>query len=451
VSRLPVENPRGPLLLKKSGYRNRIVSLTTQFGRNPAQLAQMQRTMQLQHAQQQMRRDPSEMNGNGQRPHTPSGADHAPSPSKRQRLDGSVQFNGQPGMPNGRPPHGLPGQPEIVANQLLMNNGINPANLSESQFQSFQQQNPSVQHKSIQLYAQNLAKSQHESMSKVSVMSDSGSPMMPGMDLNPGSEYYNQSPAAMAQMRQGVPTGPGGAPTGPGNHALQDYQMQLMLLEQQNKKRLLMARQEQDNGQPIMTGGAGFPPGMSPQGSRGGPSPGPGDQARRGTPKMNQPGMPGSPLPDGSMRGSPAAMNFNSMNPDMYPQMNGAPGMRPPSSNPAFNGQFNPQQMDALQRSGGQRMPNGAWQQVPQGPQGPAQMLQQQQNPQQPPPPQMGTPQQRNDMPPPQAPPQGAAANGRTGSPTPPTPQPANKANPKKKGEAKDRKVSLCIIQRFES
>ena len=27
---------------------------------------------------------------------------------------------------------------------------------------------------------------------------------------------------------------------------LQDYQMQLMLLEQQNKKRLLMARQEQD-------------------------------------------------------------------------------------------------------------------------------------------------------------------------------------------------------------
>jgi hypothetical protein len=28
-------------------------------------------------------------------------------------------------------------------------------------------------------------------------------------------------------------------------HALQDYQMQLMLLEQQNKKRLLMARQKQ--------------------------------------------------------------------------------------------------------------------------------------------------------------------------------------------------------------
>jgi hypothetical protein len=34
------------------------------------------------------------------------------------------------------------------------------------------------------------------------------------------------------------------------NHALQDYQMQLMLLEQQNKKRLLMARQEQDTVDP---------------------------------------------------------------------------------------------------------------------------------------------------------------------------------------------------------
>ncbi|QDS74737.1 hypothetical protein FKW77_000977 [Venturia effusa] len=32
-----------------------------------------------------------------------------------------------------------------------------------------------------------------------------------------------------------------------GNHALYDYQMQLMLLEHQNKKRLLMVRQEQDN------------------------------------------------------------------------------------------------------------------------------------------------------------------------------------------------------------
>ena len=38
--------------------------------------------------------------------------------------------------------------------------------------------------------------------------------------------------------------------------ALQDYQMQMMLLEQQNKKRLLMARQEQD--------GSGYPSRLLP-------------------------------------------------------------------------------------------------------------------------------------------------------------------------------------------
>lgn len=36
------------------------------------------------------------------------------------------------------------------------------------------------------------------------------------------------------------------SPTPKSNHALQDYQMQLMLLEQQNKKRLMMARHEQN-------------------------------------------------------------------------------------------------------------------------------------------------------------------------------------------------------------
>jgi hypothetical protein len=49
------------------------------------------------------------------------------------------------------------------------------------------------------------------------------------------------------------------APTSPistGNHALQDYQMQLMLLEQGNKKRLMMARQEQDNMMGMLNNGS---------------------------------------------------------------------------------------------------------------------------------------------------------------------------------------------------
>ena len=212
------------------------------------QMRQQQQQQQMMNAQ--MRRDPSEMNG--QRPRTPSGADHAPSPSKRQRLDG-VPFNSGQMMPNGRPmPPGMPGQqmmhnndPQAQhANQLLMNNGINPGNLSEAQFASFQQQNPSVQQKSIQVYAQNMTKHQRGGMEKAGGMSDAGSPMMPpGMELNP--DFFAGNPAAAQQMRGGML--PNGAPNASGgNHALQDYQMQLMLLEQQNKKRLLMARQEQD-------------------------------------------------------------------------------------------------------------------------------------------------------------------------------------------------------------
>ena len=55
-------------------------------------------------------------------------------------------------------------------------------------------------------------------------------------------------------VRGGQPTGqPGG-----GSHALQDYQMQLMLLDQQNKKRLYMSRQEQDSM--TLSGREGAPP-----------------------------------------------------------------------------------------------------------------------------------------------------------------------------------------------
>lgn len=410
--------------------------------RTPQQLQHFRQQQQHQMLQQNMRRDPSNLDVNGQRPHTPSAGDHAPSPSKRQRIDGAP-FNQQM-IPNGRgPPPGMPGQmmgggdqQSQHANQLLLNNGINPANLSDSQFQSFQQQVPSVQHKSIQVYAKNLAKNQRDSMP--GAMSDQESPLMgQNMELA-GPEFYGANPTQM-QMRGGgmPPGGPGGAG---GNHALQDYQMQLMLLEQQNKKRLAMARHEQDtitrpDGQPGMPAAPGYAPGMSPSGSRGGPSPGP--EIRRGTPKMHQQGLPGSPMPDGSVRGSPAAMNFNGMNPDVYAQMNN--GMRqPPSSNPAFNGQFNPQQMEAMQRAqNGVRMPNGNWQP---GSQGQTPMIQQPQ-PQQPS--QMGTPQQRNDMPPPQGVPTGAASNGRPGSPAaPPTPQQANKPNPKKKNDKKREVIS---------
>ena len=410
---------------------------------------QMAKTQQMM----QMRRDPSDVDINGRRPRTPSSADNAPSPSKRPRLENvppQIIANGRGPSQQGFPGQMMDANQAVHANNMLIQGGINPVTLSDNQFAAFQQQNPSIQQKSIQVYAQNLAKDQQrQSMSKQG-MQGHGSPIMQsGLELGGSGvpEFLNN--AAALQMGRG---GPNGTPAG-GNHALQDYQMQLMLLEQQNKKRLLMARQEQDtggrpDGQPGMPGAAGFAPGMSPSGSRSGPSPGPNDQMR-GTPKMVKAGLPGSPMPDGSMpqtRGSPAAMNFvNGMPPELYQQqakaMNEANGsnMRPPSSHPSYNGQmFNPQQMDQMGRMQPSRIP-GNW---PQGPPGQVPMMQQPPQAQQPA--QMGTPQPRNDMPPPQAVP---AANGRPNSPNqpaaPPTPNQSKAANPKGKKEREPRKVGL--------
>ncbi|CZT41636.1 related to Som1 protein [Rhynchosporium secalis] len=427
--------------------------------------------------QQQMQRDPSEGN-NQQRPQSPGSADNAPSPSKRPRIDGTP-FNPQQ-MPNGRAQAG--GMPQQVGDtgpsnaihtaHVQLANGIEPNNLTAQQFQNMPGGGPNTQQK-LAGYQANLAQQQAGQMPGVRPMpnpngpQNQGSPMMAqGQDGAAIANYYNpQDPNRM----QG---GPGGAPGGGGgNHALQDYQMQLMLLEQQNKKRLMMARQEQDNMMPRTEGGQGgpgpvgpngqpFQQGTSPQGPRSVNSPNPGDQMKRGTPHMNNAGMP-SPLPEGQSRGSPSAgMNFNlpggqmdqgmnqqyfkmnGMDPNMAGNMAGVMpnGMRPPSSHPGgFNGQMTPQQIamarqqqqQQAQQNWGQAGPNGQMMPQPNQGGGPQQT--------------MGTPQQRA-MPPPSAPAVNPAANGRTQppspqqNPAPPTPSQTNKANPKKKAEAKDNK-----------
>ncbi|KAL3432469.1 hypothetical protein BDV09DRAFT_205883 [Aspergillus tetrazonus] len=422
-----------------------------------AQLQQKSQQMQMM----QMQREHSDIDMNGHRPPSPSSAENAPSPSKRPRLEGGP-MNGQQLAPNGRGQgQAMPGQ----QNPMLIQNGLTPRAMNPNQFGAFQQSGPAAQPKPIQVYAQNLAL--HHSRS---AMNNQGMPnglMNPGVmpnqaDLVPMSdgqgmyqmnngEFYPNG--QMAQVRPGAQT-PGGQH---GNHALQDYQMQLMLLEQQNKRRLMMARQEQDSmtrgpdGQPL-PGQQGqqqpgqMPPGTSPQGSRTGASPIPNDQMKRNTPKLNQSGLPNSPnAPDAMMqgRGSPASMNFTGqLPPEMAGQfyiktmqegMQGANGMRPPSSNPAFSG---PQMGQPVQAGTANRMPNGGWQQQPGG---------QPVVPQQSPiiqPPTTGTPQSVNSMPPPQPPTANAGRqpppSPQTGNAAPPTPQPASKAAPKKK-ETKDR------------
>jgi len=459
----------------------------TAMANNNPQAVQM-----MQQKQNQMQRDASGMDGDRQRPSSPGSTDNAQSPSKRPRL-GEGPFN--PNAPGGmRPVGGMPGQPGAglppniqAASQLLMQNGINPQQLSPAQLQSFSQQTPASQQKSIQTYSQNLGQHQsqqmpNKQMPNAGMPQGQGSPMMAqGADGTNLNAYYNADMGGPGGMRPG----PAGAPApGGSNHALQDYQMQLMLLEQQNKKRLMMARQEQDNmgGMPRGDGPNPGPgangqmmPEASPQaGGRSGASPNPAEQMKRGTPQMGSNGM-GSPLPDGAQsRGSPNPMTFmgndvnQTLNPQFFKEMNNGNmvanghinGMRPPSSHPGqqgqqgqFNGQVNPQMMGAA----GNR-PGAAGQQVqwpqggPNGNQMPQQGPQAQGQVQ-------GTPQQRNSMPPPSGPAAAASnANSRTtASPqqTPSsTPSQANKPAPKKKETKAKSKVSysgppLFLLQRF--
>ncbi|XDG04661.1 hypothetical protein ABKA04_004276 [Annulohypoxylon sp. FPYF3050] len=438
---------------------------------NPQALHMMQ-----QAKQNQMQRDGSNMDGNQNRPGSPGGAENAPSPSKRPRLDGSGPFNPQQGgmMPNGqRPQQGIPGQQvgngprsAAIAQHMLSTNGIDPANLSPQQFQNFQTQPANTQAKSIQTYNQSLQQHHGQQMPNKQMPNPAGpqgqgSPMLQqGPDSSQIGAYYN------AEMgNPGMRAGPNGGAPGQGgsNHALQDYQMQLMLLEQQNKKRLMMARQEQDSmgGMPRGDGPGPGGPGpngqpfqdTSPQGARTGASPNPAEQQMKGrTPQMNPTGIP-SPMAEGAQsRGSPNPMGFglpngidpNNMQPHFFKGINGMDGnmvaaqmnggMRPPSShpNPPFNGQMNPQLMRQGQGApGGPPMqwqgPNGNAMGPQGGPQGPPGQVQ-------------GTPQQRA-MPPPSAPaPTNNAAAGRpqTSSPqqntaAPPTPQQSNKTVNKKK------------------
>ena len=426
-----------------------------------------------------MQRDPSSMEGNRDRPSSPASGENAPSP-KRQRTDSGVPFNpNQAGamMPNGRPgpgmpPQQMPGGPTAAAAQQMLANGINPGQLQ--QFQNFVNTPPVTDQKSMATYSQRLQQHHGNQMNNKQMPNaggpqGQGSPLMQGPDGTTLNNYYNPPGGEMGGPN-GLRAGPGGAQAAGGsNHALQDYQMQLMLLEQQNKKRLMMARQEQDTlggmpregqppgpGGPVPAGPNGQPfPEASPQGMRGGTSPNPTEQMKRGTPQMNNSGIP-SPVPEGGQqsRGSPnPGMNFmgnadpnmaghffkqadgSNMNPQA--QMN---GMRPPSSHPGqFNPQMTPQMMAGRQQpqQAGQNNPQ-QWQQGPNGQMIPQGMQQNQQV--------QGTPQQRA-MPPPSAPAAaGNNANRTTASPqqaaaAPPTPNQGNKPAPKKKGTkaAKDK------------
>lgn len=446
----------------------------------------------------------NEMNGENPRPQSPAASGSSPG-QKRIRLENGHY---QPVGPNGRgqPPNqgGNSAQTAQNAHQLLVANGINPAQLTSQQFQTFQTQPQAMQQRSIALYAQSIAQATKQSQMNAVMHAgmqggpkgihpgQSGSPMMPqtseggiggGGTLN---EFYQPGHGGAGMRPGGAMGGAGGTQ---GNHALQDYQMQLMLLEQQNKKRLLLARQEQGEMQPghaETRGPGGFPQGMSPN-SRANPSPGPNGKPpgqMAGTPKMGNQGGPGSPVPDGQIgghiqqRSSPASTaGFNGAGPGGIPEgahpnimyndqmkmgmgmANGQPTnmMRPP-----YNGQMGidgqPMNPNIVRQQGAGRgqHPGGAmWQggqpgaQMPVGqpgapgsqpgqPGGPGGQQQQPGGGQPnnaPTPQQVGTPQQarqglpHGNMAPPQAPgPNAQAGNRQSGAPA--SPQVSNQQPP---------------------
>ena len=384
----------------------------------------MQQMAQAKMLQNPMQRDGSNMEMGGQRSNSPGSMDNAPSPSKRPRLEGGNGFNGQQMGPAGR------GQSISVSqmNNLNAAAGPNAGMMLPNGVPDLQQQQLA--------FAGQTASMQQKQMEVMNANLPQGS-QLPGAAMD-GIDFSTINGGRM---------GAAGA-NQTGNHALQDYQMQLMLLEQQNKKRLLMARQEQDNMVQSHAGSGANPQfamaaSMSPSQSRaGGPSPNPNEMKRvASTPKLGQ-GVPGSPMPDMQNRGSPAPgfdpnQIVQGMHPAMYNQM--AAGMaRPPSSHPgaAFPmGGLTQQNIEAIRRNGG--LPNG--QPFPQG--GPQMLQQNMQNPQQPPP-QINTPQQRHGtMPPPRAPasqePQRTQPSSPAQNQAPQTPSQNPKSVPKGKKENK--------------
>lgn len=391
------------------------------------------------------------------RPQSPTSGDNAPSP-KRQRTDGGPMGNQ---VTRGPVPNGAGQTPNMMQNGGAFDptsmpggplNGL-PGGPGQKQMQ--------------QQLAGRFAGGMNlggEAMLARGINTPGGmnsSPMIaPGGGEFPMNMFDQQGGVLGARGMSNNPNPQGGA--------LADYQMQLMLLEQQNKKRLLMARQEQEvppqgpggvpaiGGQAMM-GAQGFPQAsvMSPHGSRNGHSPSPNDQMKRGTPNMPQ----ASPRPDGTgsvTRGSPAPNNMDPshIGPNMTPNqfyMNrmGADGMMAPNGArgpaPGFNapnGMNSAQHMEMLRRQG--QMAGGTW--PSQGPQIPGQAMQQI--------PQQGQNdnQPRGNMPPPQVPPGGPNA-GRTNpsspAPTqaPPTPSQNKNANAKTKKDSKDNKKVRMILR----
>lgn len=421
--------------------------------------------MRARQQQQQLQAGQMERSGSQMDAHSGSpGSGGAPSP-KRPRVDGSMQAMNRPGP--GQPGQ-MPNQVGHTSNQplpdadaqartraLMMHHNIDPNSIDPAAFNTLAMQPTNHQQKSLESYNSSMQQQMTHALKQAQANSNmtKGMPQNAVAQLQAGAQGSPMPQGGMEVMsmengmrqammpNNGVAMGAhqGGANSNGGSHALQDYQMQLMLLEQQNKKRLQMARTDQETinghiGVPTMANGQ-FPPNMSPSGR--GASPNPNDMSR-GTPGRNN-----GPSPNGlAGRGSPAPGYdpnvLNALHQQRNQMMVIANGQMIPRSSPMVA------QMEALRanQANGQMMPNGAF---PGAPGMPLNMMPAQPGPQPGQVPPNMTPRQGNMAPPPA--PQPSAAGTQPSSPAPavapPTPSQSAKAKPGSKKESKANKVRM--------
>ncbi|BFZ60672.1 Transcriptional activator flo8 [Saitoella coloradoensis] len=360
------------------------------------QQQQQQQAQQVQAQQQQQQQGQFSEEAQEGRMGSPAGA-QATSPTKRQRLSPEgqqVQLPTQPGQPQ-QPMQGMPQNPQQVAQarqqamqqqQMMLNVGMNSAALTPQQLMAFQQQtnNPLLQKQNPQMniasYTQSLMSQQQRALNAAKggpmpgQMNQMGGNGMPSQDPSGQLNLEGMQPHVQQQFMRQLAHQQNQAGAN-GNMALAEYQSQLMVLEKQNKERLLAARQEQDRGGSSEAPGQSFQD-MSPQTTRTGqvqPSPQPGSLAleKRGTPKMGHIANPNSPVPDpqGPPRGpSPATFNGQEVDPRqmmMYQQIKQQQSMNdnlPQGMMMGPNGQI--MRTPSMAGAGGQPgyMPNGAMQ-----------------------------------------------------------------------------------------
>ena len=160
-------------------------------------------------------------------------------------------------------------RPACAAQNLLVLHGINPGNLSEAQFESFRMQSPAVQKKSIEIYAANRAEHQPPQdtstfegirilnpaaqQKAIQIYAAHLAKRQPPQDTSTNSGAASDRELSV-ETRDMDQDGTRPAISLPSETATdKDYQMQLKLLERQNKKRcsLLEGYRDEDTGEMV--------------------------------------------------------------------------------------------------------------------------------------------------------------------------------------------------------